>query len=84
MCHPERCVEGSRVEVRVLAIVLDGTFEPVNKGKAYQTSLRDSSGFWMRSVDSKSTANFRAPLRGGSLASVMMGVRKGMHVVIGQ
>ncbi|SPE54210.1 hypothetical protein SBV1_1760017 [Verrucomicrobia bacterium] len=48
----------------MLAIVLDGTFEPVNKGKAYETSLRDSTGvFGARSVDSKSTANLKASLR---------------------
>ncbi|SPE50923.1 hypothetical protein SBV1_1240026 [Verrucomicrobia bacterium] len=60
-------------------------FERVNETGAYQTSLRDSTGFWVRSVDWKSTANLRAPLRGGSLAGVVTtGVLKGAHVVSGR
>ncbi|SPE57250.1 hypothetical protein SBV1_270049 [Verrucomicrobia bacterium] len=46
-------------------------------------AMRLDGGFWGLFVDWKSTANLGAPLRGESLADVMMGVRKGARVVGG-
>jgi len=69
----------------VLAIILDGLFEPVNKSKAYQTSLRDSTELLgaFRGLEVHGLTSEHHSVVGLSRALTWVWQRKGTRVLTG-